>query len=113
MASGNLVPVIGSGVSTATAGIPGWKGIIQSGFDHVATVGTYSEAELRVARELLSGTALVSAAQRMAELLGCPRGEFPLWLQNTFGVDRAKDIRSRKLIDRIIDLPSSVLVTTN
>jgi hypothetical protein len=112
MAEGRVVPIVGSGVSTATAAIPGWRGVLEDGLRHLAEIGTCSEAELSEARSLLSANDLIAAAQRMCALMGCPGGEYPFWLKKEFEVGR-EQIHNRRLIDRIVDLPVPLIATTN
>lgn len=112
LAEGRVVPVVGSGVSTATAEIPGWWGAIRNGLNHVEEVKTCQEEELRAARNLLHADDPVQAAQRLGELLGRPHGEFPFWLKTEFGKGR-EDVRDRRLVEAITDLLAPVVVTTN
>ena len=39
LAEGSVVPIIGSGVSAAAAGIPGWRDLIERGLDHATRTG--------------------------------------------------------------------------
>lgn len=68
LTNGLVVPVIGSGVSTATAGIPGWKGIIESGLRHAAETMSGRQEEIATAYSRLSEGDLTGAAQT---LKGC------------------------------------------
>jgi predicted ATPase len=109
-----VVPVVGSGVSTATAGIPGWIGIIEDGLNHAAATGLCSDADLAAARVLLHGAEpdLISAAQLLRRLLGAPHGEYPTWLKQRFEVSPA-EVRTRRVVDSIVDLLCPLIATTN
>ena len=110
--SRRVVPVIGSGVSTATAGIPGWKGAIEDGLKHLESIGLTQREQVAPARLQLAQGDLISAAQELKRLLGAPAGEYPHWLKKCFGVGR-DSVRDRSLINQLADLRTSLLATTN
>lgn len=115
---GCVVPIVGAGVSKATAGVPGWKEILSLGLDHVTRVGSCPPGEIAEARELLNDSlesSLIQAAQRMTDLLkgaGEGQGEFPHWLRNQFHLQPA-DVKEARLIERILNLGCPILATTN
>ena len=41
LACGILVPLVGAGVSSATARLPGWVRLVENGLDYVAGLGTH------------------------------------------------------------------------
>jgi hypothetical protein len=112
ISSHRVVPIIGSGVSTATAGIPGWKGIIDHARAHIETTGLGDDRGLALIQQYLSEGKLTDAAYEVMRLLGSPAGEYPNWLKRCFGVG-PKSVRDRSLINRIVDLRTDLLATTN
>ena len=105
-----VIPVVGAGVSTAAAQLPGWTDLLEDGLRHVAATGTAEEPGLSAARQLLKTGDLVGAADSLKALLGHPGGEFPAWLEDVFGESRAVDTH---LLHSIFDLDAPLLVTTN
>ena len=105
-----VIPVVGAGVSIATAGLPTWTGLLEDGFRHVAATRTADEDELAAGRDLLETGRLVDAAAHLKALLGHPRGEFPAWLDDVFGAQRDVDTH---LLHAIFDLQAPLVVTTN
>jgi SIR2-like domain len=109
---GEVVPVVGAGVSIATAGLPNWSDLIRSAIRHVALRRTCDSAQIDAVTTLLDRNELPAAAEKACRLLGAPAGEFPAWLATQFNVAN-EQIKSTDLINSIIDLPCPVIATTN
>jgi hypothetical protein len=105
-----VIPVIGAGVSYATAGIPGWKGLVQSGLDFAYARGA-DPAMLMKAGQLLNENCLVETASLVQELLGAPGGAYSSWLSEFFL--SFKETRSLDLVVSIKHLLAPFCVTTN
>src|SRR5262252_7702248 len=75
-----VVPVLGAGVSIATAGMPSWRGLVESGVAHALDTRSCSELEATAISALLSQGKLVEAAQSVKAVLGASGGEYGLWL---------------------------------
>ena len=112
LAEERVVPVIGSGVSTAVAGIPGWLGVIRNAVEHCVMTGCFATEEADAVRALIDGKSLIEAAELVKSAMGAPYGEYPLWLKKQFGTFKG-DWESNVLIDAIADLLPSIFVTTN
>src|SRR5205085_7408916 len=82
----SVVPIVGAGVSQATAGIPGWTALFQHGFDHVARIKPDQAAALDLAKRSLAQSRFTFAGQLLMELLDAPHGEFQEWLIGLFRV---------------------------
>ena len=103
---GRLVPVVGAGVSSATATMPSWRALIESAIDYVRSSGS---GDPHPAIAALAENNLLKAAEcATAEL----RAEFPAWLRSSFH-KQWEQVRSRALVDRICDLMPSFIATTN
>ncbi|WP_316827429.1 SIR2 family protein [Pedobacter miscanthi] len=104
-----VVPVVGAGVSFATAGLPNWKGLIESGLEyannHRADVKMIQEAT-----DLLSKNELIKAASIVKKLLNGPGHPFSNWLNDTLG--RPK-VQSFELVESIQNLCQPIIATTN
>src|SRR4051812_39810591 len=84
-----LVPVVGAGFSFATARLPGWPGLIASGFEYVKDLDIWPAStviDARAAFRTDSPASLISSALKVKELLGAPLGQFPRWLNNELTV---------------------------
>lgn len=106
----SAVPVIGAGVSTAAAGLPGWRDALKSAISHAVRRGMLGQGE---AEEIWKGADynLIGAAERIREVLGAPSGEFAAWLSETFGLSGVEPDQS--VLEPIADLLAPVLATTN
>lgn len=108
-----VVPVMGSGVSQQTAGLPGWKGAIESALAHARTTGSARPSDCAQVQQLLDrGGDLVAAAEAVRKLLRAPHGEYSTWLKKAFGID-APAAKSGELINAIADLLCPLIATTN
>jgi hypothetical protein len=103
---GRLVPVVGAGVSSATAPMPSWRALVESAIAHAKASGS---GDPQPAAEALARNNLAEAAELATTALGV---EFPAWLRSSFHVQRSQ-ITSRAVIDRISDLMPSFVATTN
>jgi SIR2-like domain len=110
--NGGVVPVVGAGVSIATAQLPSWPQLIKSGVAHSKLHRTCTAQEIEDVATLIDHGELLAAAEKVRKLLGAPGGEFPAWLLNQFKGAHAQ-MKSTELIDSIIDLPCPVIATTN
>ncbi|HVS90846.1 MAG TPA: SIR2 family protein [Mucilaginibacter sp.] len=105
-----VIPVIGAGVSFATAGLPGWRGAIENGLQY-AEHRRFGEKDLMAQIKTLVQTGdLVKAANLLKQVLKAPNHPFVDWVEDLFGNPQ---IRSKALIDSIHDLCTPILLTTN
>jgi predicted ATPase len=107
---GDIVPVVGAGVSLGAAGLPTWPRLIEHALNHVEQTGLGDRSEVGEARRLLASEKLVEAAGLAREALGAPRGEFPTWLDKVFG---SPEVRDRSVLDAIYALGTRLIATTN
>ena len=105
-----VIPVIGAGVSNAVAKLPGWSGLIKQGVAYANDRNLFEEVELQTINELLDSQKLIEAATILKKTLWAPNQPFSNWLYDTFD---NLDIQSRKLIDAILNLSTSIIATTN
>lgn len=106
---GLIVPVAGAGVSHATAGIPGWKGLIDIGIDYAR--GMKADAVLiEEAQKLSDADQLTKAAVLVKRLLSAPDHPYPNWLNSVF---ERPGIKNEKLIESIQNLCQPFIATTN
>ena len=105
-----VIPVIGAGVSFATAGLPGWQGAIENGLQY-AEDRRFGEKELMAQTKFLVQTGeFIKAADFLKQVLKAPNHPFADWLEDLFGNPQ---INSKALIDSIHDLCTPMLLTTN
>jgi hypothetical protein len=113
IARGQVVAVVGSGVSTATtAQAPSWRGLIQSRVDHCRTRGVQDEWCQWVCGQLQLASypdMLLSAAELVHQKLREHGGELGCWLRGAFAELQPED---PTLIQRLLEL-NIPLVTTN
>ena len=107
--NGQVIPVVGAGVSYATAGLPGWKGLIEDGLDY-AERNKFTQSIIDEARTLLTSDKLIQAASHVKQLLNAPDHPFTNWLNDALG--RPK-VNSPLLIESIQNLCQPVIATTN
>lgn len=112
MTQRRLVPVVGAGVSTWTASLPGWIALVERGLDYVAGLGTHSPQEIDDARQLLASSETIEAAQRLKSFLRAPSGEYRRWLRRVFRV-APDQVISDRLIGAIRRLYCPIVATTN
>src|SRR5688572_7254747 len=106
---GMIVPVAGAGVSNATAGMPGWKGLIDMGIDYARVMKT-DAVLIEEAQELSDANQLTKAAILVKRLLSAPNHPYPNWLNSIF---ERPVIKNRKLIESIQNLCQPFIATTN
>jgi hypothetical protein len=113
IARGQVVAVVGSGVSTATtAQAPSWRGLIQSGVEHCRTLGVQDEWCQWVCGQLQLASypdMLLSAAELVHQKLREHDGELGCWLRGAFAKLQPED---PTVIQRLLEL-NIPLVTTN
>ena len=109
LAKGNVVPVTGAGVSYATASLPGWWGLVDSGLAYAEAVGLDS-AEISRGKALLSASKLIDAAGVVKTLLNGPKRPYVNWLADTLG---SPQVKSELLIESIQNLCQPLIATTN
>src|SRR5882757_6370076 len=107
-----VAAVVGAGVSAATAGLPGWAGLIESGLRYAHQVGLLGADDLARGEKALRESGFLDAANLLKAALGAPDGEYPRWLEHTFRLNRDR-IRNRPLINSVVDLPCACFATTN
>jgi len=103
-----VVPVVGAGVSAATAGLPGWAGLIRYavayGRAHHASAGDLDDVDY-----LLTRGKLILAAEEVQKVLN-DAGVFGAFLRHEFDNPA---IRSKDLIQAIAALKAPLIATTN
>jgi uncharacterized protein HemY len=112
IAQRRLVPVVGAGVASSTARLPGWVRLVESGLDYVAGVGTHQPEQIAEVRQLLVGGETIGAAQGLKALLHALGGEYRLWLRQTFR-NAPDQVVSDRLIGAIRRLSCPLIATTN
>src|SRR5258708_1238822 len=105
-----VVPVVGAGVSYATAGFPGWKGLIKSGLEFARERNLHTTEDYRIANLYLENNQLTKAADALKKILEAPNNPFAEWLNDLF---YDPTCGSLELIDSIHDLCAPILLTTN
>ncbi len=108
----SVVPVVGAGISIATAGAPGWKDLLTSGIKHLNTRHLLSAAVESELDRYLRENQLTRVAELLQRQMGAPGGEYAAWLRSEFD-DRKWEIRDTSLIVEILDLPCPLITTTN
>lgn len=109
LSKGQIIPVVGAGVSYATAGTPGWKGLIENGLDYAISYKP-SQESIDDVKVLLNENKLPEAAAILKEILGAPDHPFSNWINNIF---ERPVVKSTKLIESIQNLCQPIIATTN
>jgi hypothetical protein len=109
---GEIVPIVGAGVSMATCETPGWKALLTNGLVHLQDRGLISDAVESKIKAALDTNNLTKAAGLLQHEMGAPGGEYAAWLETEFD-DTQRTIISSSLISQILDLPSPLIATTN
>jgi hypothetical protein len=105
-----IIPVIGAGVSAASAGVPGWWGLIKTGLDFAKDRGLSNDDLYKSTEEKLEKNDLLGAAKELKLLLKAPGGVYGSWLDSQF--DGLK-VKNEELYNSILKLDASYLITTN
>lgn len=106
---GQIIPVVGAGVSSATAGLPGWKGLIENGLKYAEDLNL-SSLQISEAKDFLNKNNLTEAAKIVKKILNAPNHPFSNWINNVF---IAPTIKSTELIESIQNLCQPIIATTN
>ncbi|MBO9730852.1 MAG: SIR2 family protein [Chitinophaga sp.] len=106
---GLIVPVVGAGVSSATADIPGWKGLVDQGIQYAEALG-YDSTLINEAKSLSSVNELTKAAGIVKRLLNAPKHPYTNWLNEMFG---RPVVKNTALIESIQNLCQPLIATTN
>lgn len=109
LAQDKVIPVIGAGVSSAVAGLPGWKQALEHGFKFAGERWLSRESILE-GKKLLEDGLLTKSADILKKLLNCPRHPFATWLDQLFG---QPEIRNKVLLTKIHELCCPMILTTN
>lgn len=104
-----IILVIGAGASQAAAGVPGWRGIIESGLTYASERSLYPQF-IKEANNFLIKNKLTEAAKVLKKILNAPCHPFSDWLEDEFG---DLSIGSNELLNSIDDLSTSIILTTN
>lgn len=104
-----VIPVVGAGAAYAVAGLPGWKGTVESGFQY-AEIRRLNAEVIKEGKQLLEEGEIIKAASMMKRLLNAPGHPFSNWLEELFG---NPPIRSTSLLESIDDLCTPMILTTN
>ncbi len=104
-----VIPVIGAGVSNATAGLPGWGGLLQHGIEY-ATIRHLDENLISNATQALQQKDLLETSTHLKAVLQAPGYLYTNWLNEVFD---DLEIISKALINSILDLSTPILCTTN
>ena len=107
-----IVPVVGAGVSIATAGVPGWYKLLRTGLSHLKTRRLLSRSKEIEIEGALQQNELTKAATILQKEMGAPGGEYAAWLRHQLD-DANWQISDTLLITEILDLPCKLLATTN
>ena len=112
LANFDVIPVVGAGVSRATAGVPAWEGLIDAGLGYIESVsdGDYRE-RIALARQLLNEKDFLGAADLLQEMLGAPERVYQDWLKDFFA--QYKQILDSRLVLEIQSLLAPMIATTN
>jgi len=116
IAHGNVVVIVGAGVSAAATGgheVSSWYGLLKHGIGYVRRWHHYDASWERQRIESLEkgdATTLIALAEEITdELGGCQGGEFTKWLEETVGALRVKDDTLVKALEAL----GAPLLTTN
>jgi hypothetical protein len=105
-----IIPVVGAGVSHATAGLPGWFGLVKDGLQYVKEKQLDYENLIEVAQNFLDQNRLTDAATIVKKLLNAPDHPFSDWLTDLLGKPA---VHSTELIESIQNLCLPIIATTN
>lgn len=105
-----IIPVVGAGVSYATAGLPGWRGLIENGLAYADQKMLNEDGAIEKAQQLLNKGELTKAADLVKKLLNAPNHPFSTWLNDLLG---RPDIKSTSLLESIQNLCTPIIATTN
>src|SRR5947209_4210575 len=113
--NGNLIPVIGAGYSIASAGLPSWSGLLETGInfcqDHGDRLGIPPD-KINEIKETATNNDLLGGFDTLCELLEPRKGSRPFaeWLDTVFRNTRAKNHDISNALRR---LQPRTLLTTN
>jgi hypothetical protein len=105
-----IIPVVGAGVSYATANLPGWAGLIQDGLQYADDKQLDANNIIEKGRNLLEQGKLTEAATIVKNLLNAHDHPFSDWLNDRLG---KPTVRSTELIESIQNLCLPIIATTN
>ena len=115
LAKGNVLVVVGTGVSIQASGnapCASWKGLILSGIDYCVETNLMVEDDAEALRGKLSANAvtdMIEVGERISATLGAPYGgEFRRWLWESVGKLQLLD---RDIIETIHDLNVQIATT--
>jgi hypothetical protein len=115
--NGNLVPVIGAGLSIAAAGLPSWGQLLERGLAYVESLAVDNSLRLKAARDLAAAGDLLNAFDILQKCLSEPTGsdyvasiEYQGFLNETF---QDPVVKSTDLLQAVRDLSPRIAVTTN
>ncbi|MFT3824158.1 MAG: SIR2 family protein [Chitinophagaceae bacterium] len=106
---GQIIPVVGAGVSFATAGMPSWKGLIDDGIQYAKRLKKDATI-IEEAQNLSNAYKLTQAATLVKQLLNAHGHPYVNWLNSVF---EKPVIKSTKLIESIQNLCLPIIATTN
>lgn len=109
---GEVVPIVGAGVSAATVGAPGWYTLLRNGLNYLDTRGLISASERMNLEKLINENCLTQAASAIQKFMNAPGGEYPAWLTKEFDF-KSRPVIDSVLISEILDLPCPLVATTN
>lgn len=104
-----VIPIIGAGVSTATANLPSWYKLILLGLEY-ASDRNLDEELISIGKKHLADNELLQASNILKKALHAPKFPFNNWIKDCFS---DPIIISDLLINSILDLSTSILLTTN
>jgi hypothetical protein len=104
-----VIPIIGAGVSTATANLPSWYNLIRLGFEY-ATDKNLEEDLIAIGEKHLVDNELLLASNILKKVLRAPKFPFSNWIKDCFD---NPTIISDDLINSISDLSTPIILTTN
>ena len=110
LATKRVAVVVGAGVSMAAAGLPGWSKAIESGLEYARVAGVLDGDGVSRGLNALRDQRFPEAAQILKDALGAPAGEYPRWLEKTFGIGRDRVV-DHALVDAVVDLPYAALAS--
>lgn len=110
----NLIPLVGSGVSQATAGLPTWAMLLRKGIEHLQRNQRKLKVKTTVIKAISSAARaekLVDGFRMLQDALAGPKSDaYRGFLLEQFGKPA---VTNRKVLDAIQGLGSRVVVTTN
>jgi len=115
LAKGNVLAVVGTGVSIQASGnapCASWKGLILDGIEHCVQTNLMTDDEATTLREKLSTNAvlnMIEVGETISATLGAPHGgEFRRWLWESVG---QLPLIDREIIETIYDLGAQIATT--